>query len=393
MLSRRAIFGATAAAASLLTTPFTRKAAATTSSYDLEPRGTTGRLERLPKLDLESQDDFLTAFRVWVGADLSDAARARAAKVLEKKGLDPEAAISKKQALALLGDDPLIGTRFLARATCQQLTWDILMKEFHDNADQYLAEMEAADYSGPGKLELNPEMDIPEYTRHEIHAQPGGYVGDPFAGHVYHYGTNNFYKGRNYQDELHDGIAKAMPGPVGGSVRRILDMGCSCGQLTVALKERFPEAEVWGVDIGGPMVRYAHMRAVDLGVDVNFAQRLAEDTRFPDGHFDIVTSYILHHEVTEEASKKIIREAYRVLRPGGVFYPVDFFTASRPRPKTAYEQVVAWWSHRWNVEVWRYDYENLDYVGEMRKTGFDVDENGPPSARYAGPNLLGVKRG
>ena len=137
----------------------------------------------------------------------------------------------------------------------------------------------------PGTLELNPDMHIPTYTKHEIHQQPGGYVGSPFAGPVYHYGTNAFYRARNIenrQDENHTGLGNQMATPADGRVRRILDMGCGIGQLTIAVKERFPEGEVWGVDVAAPMIRYGHMRAVDLNVDVNFAQRLAEETKFPD---------------------------------------------------------------------------------------------------------------
>jgi SAM-dependent methyltransferase len=116
----------------------------------------------------------------------------------------------------------------------------------------------------------------------------------------------------NEQDQIHRAAAAKMPLPKDGKVRRILDMGCGVGQFTSALKERFPDAEVWGIDVGGPMVRYAHLRASKLGIGANFAQKLAEDTGFPDGHFDIVTSYIMHHEVTAQGTLAIIDEARRV---------------------------------------------------------------------------------
>ena len=393
MLNRRTLFGASAAAASFLVSSLTgsRAVAGIRNPVDVEPRGTTGRLERLPQLDLESREDFHTSFRTWVNTDLTEVTEAHVEKVLAANGLSSESDISLKQALDLLADDPIVGTRLRTWTSTQEMMWRNLLDEFHGNADAYLAEMEEADNAGPGTLELNPDMDMPDYTKHEIHNQPGGYVGDPFAGHVYHYGTNNFYMGANYQDELHTQLAQALPGPIEGGVKRILDLGCGTGQMTVALKERFPEAEVWGIDVGGPMVRYAHMRARDLGIDVNFAQRLAEDTRFPDNHFDMVTSYLLHHEVTHEVSQQIIKEAYRMLRPGGVHYPIDIFTGARDQKKqTAWERVHWWWTYRWNVEVWYYDYESLDYPGEMRAAGFEVNEKGP-QARYDSHNLVGVK--
>ena len=145
------------------------------------------------------------------------------------------------------------------------------------------------------------------------------------------------------------------------------------GPLAIAMKERFPDAEVWGIDIGGPMVRYAHMRAVDLGVEVNFAQRLAEDTKFPDNYFDIVTSYIMHHEVTAQASRDIVAEAYRVTRPGGVYSPWDF-GGSRARNLTPYRKFRRWVDHRWNAEVWRLEYASLDFPAEIAAAGFQVTE-------------------
>ena len=258
--------------------------------------------------------------------------------------------------------------------------------------DRYLAEMESYDNRGPGTLELSPDMVIPTYTTHEIHQQPGGYVGSPFSGPVYHHGTNAFYLARgtlNDQDQNHATLGSQVVTPDDGNVNRILDMGCGIGQLSVALKERFSNAEVWGVDVAAPMVRYGHMRAVDLGVDVNFAQRLAEDTKFPDNHFDVVTSYILHHEVTAEATEQIIAEAYRVLRPGGVFFPIDFYTGGK-RPTNAWGTFSMWVDHRWNNEVWREEYDSVDFPGIMRAVGFDTTEEGPPAWRRR-HNVLGVK--
>ncbi|MGB1876985.1 MAG: hypothetical protein ACPHGY_08735, partial [Rhodospirillaceae bacterium] len=74
--------------------------------------------------------------------------------------------------------DAYLGTAARLRTSGQQLMWTALQKHYHDNADTYLDELEATDNIGPGKLELNPDMHIPEYTKYEIHIQPGGYVGD-----------------------------------------------------------------------------------------------------------------------------------------------------------------------------------------------------------------------
>jgi ubiquinone/menaquinone biosynthesis C-methylase UbiE len=181
-----------------------------------------------------------------------------------------------------------------------------------------------------------------------------------------------------------------MPLPKDGKVKRILDMGCATGRLTMALKQRFPDAEVWGIDVGGPMVRFAHVRGLDLGLDVHYAQRLAEDTKFPDGYFDVVASYILFHEVQASAAKKIAAEAHRVLRPGGTFFPVDFPTGRQAPVMSPYTAFSLWWDHRWNNEVWSLNYRSLNFADEMAKVGFAVDETVPQARRGHG-RLLGTK--
>ncbi len=395
MLDRRTLFSAVATTGAAITPIFTGKSAkakTAPSSFrgDVELRGTDGRLERLATLDLESIQDFLTGFRTKVNTEFEGLALKRSRKVLEDAGLNPYGDHSMEVVLSLLGNDPVIGTRTRLWIGSQQITWKSLQNHFYKHADVYLEEMEAADNTGPGTLELNPDMDIPDYTKHEIHIQPGGYVGDPFAGHIYHYGTNMFFAGRNFQDELHLEHASNVSVPEDGKVMRVLELGSGSGQLTVALKERFPYAEVWGIDVGGPMVRYAHMRAADLGVDVNFAQRLAEDSKFPDGHFDIVVSHLFFHELTEQASKDVVAEVHRILRPGGTFFPIDLWSrGQRPGPQ-AYQKFTYWFNHRWNGEVWFMEYAKLDLEGTMRKVGFDVNER--VRGRQFFENLTGTKK-
>ncbi len=376
-------------------------AAAPTAAFaklaaDVEPRGSDGIFERLGTLNLESYDEMSTSTRVWINSELTRQAERRAIEILAANGYGRNDEVSRETAFEILRDDPMIQFRNHSWQRLQMHMWNRLHEEFHGNYDAYMSEMEAADNSGPGVLEMNPGCE-PEYTKHEIHMQPGGYTGDEFAGHIYLYGTANFYNGNNYQDELHRNLARAIPIPEDGKVKRILDMGCSCGQQVVALKQRYPDAEVWGVDVGGPMVRYAHMRAVDMGVDVNFRHALAEDTGFPDGYFDIVTSYILHHEVTEQATYDIIQEASRVTRPGGVYYPVDFYTnpGRKAQDHRAWRRVRDWMTYRWNHERWLWDYQNADFEGEMHRAGFLVNRSAEGHTDGYGRrrvrNLMGIK--
>ena len=398
MLTRRTLFSALAAVGSTTAAFMTgRKAKAATPKldFDHEPRGALGRLERLPTLDVESRQDFVTGIRAWGQPNaLRRMERSRFNRLMVKAGIDPRSEdVPLADIFKAVDGDPLLGMGVRYRSDVQFLMYKNLDTEFSDNADLYLEELEAYDKSGPGTLELNPDMHIPDYTKYEIHCMPGGFVGHPLAGHINYYGSNSLYEGRrepNRQDEMHTAMAHDVPMPKDGRVRRVLDLGCGVAKLAVGLKERFPDAEVWGVDIAAPMLRFAHMRAVDLGVELHLAQRLAEDTKFPDGHFDIVASYILHHEVTAQATIDISKEVFRILRPGGVYVPYDFYTAAKRVKTTPYYMYSMWKDHRWNHEVWREEYRKLDFSQTFRDAGFEVNESGPAGWRFDS-NFLATK--
>jgi len=373
MMNRRTILGALAAAFS--TSAAARKAQASSAPpaslpYDVEPRGTVGIQERLPSLDLESRHEFLTGFRAWTQRSLGKAAEERANALFRAKGIDPDGDVPLEQVLAALEGDPVVGASVRYWITGQQHCWKLVADQFHANAEAYMAELDAAEKAGPGSLKLDPGFKVPEYASHEIHIQPGGYVGDPFAGYIYHYGTNHFREGTNDQDQRQKLVVSKVDPPGDGRLIRILDLGCGPGRMATALKDRFPNAEVWGIDVSGPMLRYAHMRAVDLGKEVHFVQGLAEDTGFPDGHFDLVFAYILFHEVPASVTRAIVREVHRVTRPGGVFQSGDFRAELRP-PKP-YFSFRRWWDHRWNNEPWRNEFQSMHFGNEITKAGFTV---------------------
>jgi ubiquinone/menaquinone biosynthesis C-methylase UbiE len=393
MIGRRELFGAAAASLAMAKTlqGEIANAASPAQAADamqalagLSPRGADGRLLRLATLDLESQLDFTLGFRLLHSKQIRAASINAFERVLEAEGIDPTTPLSAEEVRVLAEKDPAINIANKTWLANQQVTWKTLQDHFHGNHDHYMSELEVGDKAGPGALVLSPKMLIPEAYRHEIHIQPGGYTGDPFGGYVYHYGTNSFYisvLGHNEQDQIHKGVVARLPLPANGKVKRILDMGCGIGQYTAALKERFPDAEVWGVDVGAPMVRYAHTRAARLGIGANFAQKLAEETGFPDNHFDIVTSYIMHHEVPAKQTLAIIDEARRMTRPGGIYYPIDFNTGGVKSPgRSMYGR---WMDHRWNNEVWSMEYHSVAFNDEIAKRGFTA----PPKPTVALPGF------
>ena len=404
-INRRSLLTAATASGSLLAaaqaTVMGRPAAAA-PSVDIQPRGQVGIFERLPDLSLESFHDYLRGFRLWsdpLGGppgsnSLVSACMKRADEVVKAHGVDSDqiAHLSYEQLLPMLNKDPTLNLYGRAWLDGQWYKFKTLQDAFHARADEYFSEMEAADNVGPGSLEMSlREEDIPDYTKHEIHNQLGGYVGDPFAGYIYLYDVLILNDGQNEQDVGHIAIARGAPVPKDGKVKRILDYGTGVGQMATSIKQRFPDAEVHAIDVGAPMIRYGHVRANDMGLDVNFAQRLAEDNGYPDDYFDLILTHLVHHEVTADASREIFKEVYRTLRPGGIYYPTDIFTNSSSRPADAFGRFRGYLQWRWNHEDWWLENLDLDVQGAMRDAGLKVDTSGRAIFGRRGQNYVGTK--
>ncbi len=397
MIDRRTLFGAAAAVTSAVASLFaSRQASAAVRtkslSNDIEVRGTysEGRLERLPEMDMESRLEFTQGFRNWSLRNFGRKSSRRINELVKEAGFDPKVSPPIDDVLDVVGDDLTVWTSVRCKTTAQQIMWNNLVDGFYANKDGYLAELEAADNSGPGTLELNASLSIPDYTKHEIHIQPGGYIGDPLGGYVYHYGVNVFTLDLSSEDVFHRDLAAIVPVPEDGKMERFLDIGTGVAQLPMAVKERFPDADIWGIDVGAPMLRYGHMRAAEQGLDINLAQRLAENSGFEDNSFDVVTAYILFHEVPTEDAKKILSEVRRILRPGGVFFPVDFKTYTQVRP-SASGRFNQWWDHVYNNEVWTEEYRDSDFIQLMTDAGLVVTEDAPTLQKRFWNSVMATK--
>jgi SAM-dependent methyltransferase len=351
--------------------------------------------------DDESRQDFTRGMSKFLSHDAaSPAAQAHQAAFLKSKGYNAldDVDMTTEQAFVLMAQDPVYAARTRLTRSNFALHWDNPRRAFYRDADYWFSEMAKTDHAGPGRLELNPALDMPDATRHEIHAMPGGYVGDPFAGMTYEIGHTAG------TDDLKDRgravhYAQTAPLPADRKVQRVLDMGCSMGDSTIGLKLRFPKAEVWGIDVGGPLVRYAHYRAAKMGHDIIFSQRNAENTGFPDNHFDMVGDCIMFHEVSPEGRQKIVKEIYRILRPGGVFHHVDIMTAGNAEytpVRTLIGKSSDWVNHRHNVETWWPLFAQSDFPGLLKAAGFKVDLTGPKTgmtarSRAQFPAVAGIK--
>jgi len=93
----------------------------------------------------------------------------------------------------------------------------------------------------------------------------------------------------------------------------LLDFGCGVGGSMPHLRERFPQADIHGLDVSGEsleLARKAHP-------DVSFA--LLDEGRLPleDHSIDVAMAACVYHHIAPDERARWTRELQRVLRPGG----------------------------------------------------------------------------
>jgi tellurite methyltransferase len=103
---------------------------------------------------------------------------------------------------------------------------------------------------------------------------------------------------------------------------RLLDAGCGGGRnLNYFLKGGF---DVCGADQSPEAIAQVRALAASLAADLsqnNFRVEPVESMSFADAEFDVVvSSAVLHFAHDEEHWHKMVREMWRVLKPGGIFF-------------------------------------------------------------------------
>lgn len=270
-----------------------------------------------------------------------------------------------------------------ARYNAQEMVWRSVIHALNDNNNDL--EKKALDLTQTanslgGKLTLNEALIIPDnVSKVDVHLAPGAYAtehgaDDIAAGAIYDHGLNVFsfgLMGRNL-DDIGQSIANyvRLKNPDFKPLD-ILDMGCTIGHNTLAWVDAFPDANVTGIDVAAPCLRYAHARAGAQGVKVDFTQMDATEMQFEDNSFDVVFSSMFLHELSLKDIRKALSEAQRVLRPGGLLINMEL---PSNKDVTAYDGFYLDWDCYYNNEPFYKKFRDQDYAKLCEDAGFDADK-------------------
>ncbi|KAK9836264.1 hypothetical protein WJX81_000487 [Elliptochloris bilobata] len=159
------------------------------------------------------------------------------------------------------------------------------------------------------------------------------------------------------------------------SVRDIVDCGCATGLSTLELRRRFPDARsLTGVDLSPhflAVARVTQRRREEAGgahEPLTFVHAAAEATGMPAASADLVTACLACHELPAAATREMLAEARRILRPGGAMAIMEMDPAS-----AAFQRVFgnpfAYAAFK-STEPWLLEYAALDVPGALREAGF-----------------------
>jgi SAM-dependent methyltransferase len=288
-----------------------------------------------------------------------------------KHGREPQ---DTREVYDLLNESFYFRSTNLFGRAAQEMIWD----EVGESIERQLDDMIEAARPRPddkGTVRTNPDLKIPRYIDAvDIHAMPGNFhteirEDDVYAGALYDRGVYVFaFGGLGVQNEGlgQTGAAFAKERFPDLKPRRILDIGCGPGFTTLPWKEMYPDAEVHGIDIGAPQVRYAHRRAESLGYEIHYSQQDAAAMDFEDGYFDIVSSLLVTHEMPAPYIRAMYKECYRVLAKGGVTIHDGGYP---PHPKPFDVVMSSWFNDNAN-EPFSTGFRRLDMNEALVDAGF-----------------------
>lgn len=219
----------------------------------------------------------------------------------------------------------------------QKMMWRVMGDAVLRRRDT-LADRLAVDSPVHSTLELDENLKLPDwYVDTDIHIQPGSFFADDASAFIYELGARVVMLRDNDGYKFHRLFAgTALPDLP--QATRVVDVGCGFGKSTQVLPDRYPGAEVVGVDLSAPNLRLAHAQAEARGQKIRWRQAPSYDTGLESGSADLVTGTMVLHEMPQEAIEATLREAARLLKPGGAIRFLEFWpTGDLFRDATVYE--------------------------------------------------------
>ena len=251
--------------------------------------------------------------------------------------------------------------------------------EIRDTVEPALQKLQ----TGATELSLDNSLQGPDYWEgFEFHKSAGGWDGHDYMGFVHGELIHNKMVNSHFAGIIY-AVRKSVAEKAAEYLQpqKILEVGCCSGQYTMGIAEVFPDSELWACDLSARQLEQAQRFANEHGYAWKLFQAAGENLGVDDGQFDLVTSYAMFHEIPVSASSAHLREALRVLKPGGYAVIGDV------KAYHAYEPYERWKNDYWNQvhggdPFWR-EYADTNLAELALEAGFaEASWEGIGAGRY-----------
>lgn len=189
---------------------------------------------------------------------------------------------------------------------------------------QALAIYAGLDWDQEARALQNPDLSYPSYYLVPHHGVKAGYLSceQSFSWEL----IETIFGVQRIRPALL-ALVSALP------ARHIVDLGCGTALTSIALARSKADARLTLIDLSPYQLVAArqHVQHHGLAERTQLRHAMAEETGLANGEADLAIASLLFHELPHQQARLVIREAYRILSPGGHLLLFD-----------AIQQVVPW---------------------------------------------------
>ncbi len=213
--------------------------------------------------------------------------------------------------------------------------------------------------------------DYPAYYRRNFHWQTDGWFSDHSA-RIYDGGVEFLFGGTA------DVMRRMIISPVADAVRgmdepKILDVACGTGRFLHMLHKALPDAKLSGLDLSPNYIEHARAEVLSGDGDIKLYADNAEKMPLKKDSYDAATCIFLFHELPSDVRRTVMKDVWRVLKPGCKFVVLDSAQLSESSAIKIFLEAFPVLYH----EPYYKGYLSDDIEDIMEESGFSVEESMP----------------